>query len=117
MSNSQIISNQRLKRSALIQFIATTPPTAITMEACYSSHYWARVCENHGHKAQLIPTQHVKPFTRGNKTDVNDSVAIIEASQRPNLKFIPVKSIHQQNIKSLHCIRERLVRNRTSLMN
>ena len=81
------ISHQRLKRSALIQFIATTPPTTIAMEACYSSDYWARVCESHGHKAQLIPAQHVKPFTRGNKTDANDSVAIIEASQRPNLKF------------------------------
>ena len=59
MSNGQIISNQRLKRSTLIQFIATTPPTTIAMEACYSSHYWARVCESHGHKAQLIPAQHV----------------------------------------------------------
>ena len=117
MSKGQIVSNQRLKRSALIQFIATTPPTTIAMEACYSSHYWARVCQKHEHKVQLIPAQHVKPFTRGNKTDANDSVAIIEASQRPNLKFVPIKSIHQQDIQSLHRIRERLVRNRTALMN
>jgi len=117
MSNGQITSNKRLKRSALIQFVATTPPTTIAMEACYSSHSWARVCETHGHKVQLIPAQHVKPFTRGNKTDANDSIAIIEASQRPNLKFVPVKSIHQQDIQSLHRIRERLVCNRTALMN
>ena len=116
MSKGKIVSNQRLKRSALIQFITTTPPTTIAMEACYSSHYWARVCQKRGHKVQLIPAQHVKPFTRGNKTDANDSVAIIEASQRPNLKFVPIKSIHQQDIQSLHRIRERLVRNRTALI-
>ena len=86
-------------------------------EACYSSHYWARQCEKYSHKVLLIPAQHVKPFTRGNKTDANDAVAIIEASQRPNLRFVPIKTTHQQDIQSLHRIRERLVRNRTALTN
>ena len=51
----------------------------------------------------------MKPFTRGNKTDANDAVAIIEAAQRPNLRFVPIKTLHQQDIQSLHRIRERLV--------
>jgi len=87
------------------------------MEACYSSHYWAREFERYGHQVKLIPAQHVKPFTRGNKTDANDAVAIIEASLRPNLRLVPVKPIHQQDIQNLHRIRERLVGNRTALTN
>ena len=87
------------------------------MEACYSSHHWAREFEALGHTVKLIPAQHVKPFTRGNKTDANDAVAIIEASIRPNLRFVPIKTTHQQDIQCLHRIRERLVGNRTGLTN
>ena len=112
-----ITSNKQYKRAALIKFIANTAPATIAMEACYSSHYWARECEKYGHRVLIVPAQHVKPFTRGNKTDANDAIAIIEASQRPNLRFVSVKSTHQQDIQSLHRIRERLVRNRTSLVN
>jgi transposase len=70
-----------------------------------------------GHSVKLIPAQHVKPFTRGNKTDANDALAIIEASNRPNLRFVPIKTTHQQDIQSLHRIRDRLVSNRTGLTN
>jgi transposase len=69
-----------------------------------------------GHSVLLIPAQHVKPFVRGNKTDANDAVAIIEASQRPNLGFVPMKTTHQQDIQCLQRIRDRLVRNRTGLI-
>ena len=117
MSEGRIISNQRLNRAALIELIANTPVTTIAMEACYSSHYWARLCESHGHKALLVPALHVKPFTRGNKTDANDAVAIIESAQRPNLRFVPIKTTHQQDIQSLHRIRDRLVSHRTALTN
>jgi len=117
MQDGKVVSNKRINRKTLIEFLANTPAATIAMEACYSSHYWARQCEGYGHKALLIPAQHVKPFTRGNKTDANDAVAIIEAAQRPNLRFVPVKTIHQQDIQNLHRIRERLVRHRTALTN
>jgi len=115
--NHQVVSNKQFKRQPLKEFIANHEPCIIAMEACYSSHYWAREFQQSGHQVKLIPAQHVKPFTRGNKTDANDAVAIIEASRRPNLKLVPVKSAHQQDIQSLHRIRERLVVNRTALTN
>ena len=117
MANGKLISNKQVRRASLHSLMANQPPSIVAMEACYSSHYWAREFERYGHDVKLIPAQHVKPFTRGNKTDANDAVAIIEASQRPNLRFVPIKSAHQQDIQSLHRIRERLVRNRTGLIN
>jgi transposase len=117
MQDNHIQSNKQVRRKKLIELIANHPETTIAMEACYSSHYWGRLFESYGHKVLLIPAQHVKPFTRGNKTDANDAIAIIEASKRPNLRFVPTKSVHQQDIQNLHRIRERLVGNRTALSN
>lgn len=117
MNNGKLTSNRQVKRAALHALMVNQPPSTVAMEACYSSHYWAREFERYGHTVKLIPAQHVKPFTRGNKTDANDALAIIEASFRPNLRFVPIKTTHQQDIQSLHRIRERLVRNRTGLTN
>jgi len=117
MTNGKLTSNKQVKRTRLHSLIANHTPSTIVMEACYSSHYWAREFEALGHTVKLIPAQHVKPFTRGNKTDANDAVAIIEASNRPNLRFVPIKTTHQQDIQCLHRIRERLVKNRTGLTN
>lgn len=115
--NNKIIKNRKMSRPELAEFITNTPRTVIAMEACYTSHYWGRVCEQAGHTVRLIPAQHVKPFVRGNKNDSNDALAIAEAAQRPNLKFVPVKSRRQQDMQSLHRIRERVVRQRTGLIN
>ena len=109
--------NKRLSRNELPQFIAKQAPTVIAMEACYSSHYWARLFESYGHTVELIPAQHVKPFVVGNKSDRNDSLAIAEDSLRPNIKSVPIKSVEQQDIQSLHRFRERCIAQRTSLMN
>lgn len=117
MSGNKIISNKRVNRKELKLFMANHPTTTVAMEACYSSHYWAREFEKMGHSVLLVPAQHVKPFVRGDKTDANDAVAIIEASQRPNLRFVPIKTTHQQDIQCVHRIRDRLVRNRTGLSN
>lgn len=70
-----------------------------------------------GRHVLLIPAQHVKPFTRGNKTDTNDAGVIIEASRRPNLRFVTIKTTYQQDIQCLHRVLERLVSNRTSSIN
>ncbi len=92
-------------------------PTVVVMEACYSSHYWGREIAKLGHDTKLIPAQHVTPFVRGNKNDHNDAFAIAEASQRANIRFVPVKSEHQQEISCLHRIRERLVKSKTAMSN
>ena len=70
-----------------------------------------------GHDVKLIPAQHVTPFVRGNKHDHNDAFAITEASQRPYIRFVPIKTEHQQEISCLHRIRERLSKNKVALSN
>jgi len=109
--------NKRLNRSKLNAFMANTPPCRVVMEACYSSHYWGRVFTSYGHTVDLIPAQHVTPFVRGNKNDSNDALAIYEASLRPNIKFVPIKTEAQQEILMLHKIRERLLQNRIAATN
>jgi len=109
--------NRRFKRDELLEFIAQHNQVSIAMEACYSSHYWARTFESMGHKVKLLPAQFVSPFLVGNKSDKNDVVAIAEASQREHIHAVPVKTIEQQNIQSLHRIRDRYVSTRTALMN
>ena len=110
-------STKRLNRAKLHHSLSQLPPCTITMESCSTSHYWGRVCLELGHKVQLIPAQHVTPFVRGNKNDKNDCMAIFEASRRPNIRFVPVKTSHQQAILTLHRYRERLIEQRTACIN
>jgi transposase len=109
--------NKRLKRNQLLDFIRQQALTMVVMEACYSSHYWARVMAKLGHDTKLIPAQHVMPFVRGNKNDHNDAFAIKEASQHPYIRFVPIKTEHQQGISCLHRICERLGKNKVALSN
>jgi transposase len=109
--------NQKLKRPQLLDFMRQQAPTMVVMEACYSSHYWGREMAKLGHDVKLIPAQHVTPFVRGNKNDHNDAFAITEASQRPYIRFVPIKTEHQQEISCLHRIRERLNKNKVALSN
>ncbi len=109
--------NKKLKRSELLSFMQQQLPTTVVMEACYSSHYWGREISKLGHEVKLIPAQHVTPFVRGNKNDANDALAIAEASQRANIRFVPVKTEHQQEIACLHRIREWLIKNKVGLSN
>jgi transposase len=109
--------NKRLKRNQLLDFMRQQTPTMVVMEVCYSSHNLGRELTKLGHDVKLIPAQHVTPFVRGNKNDHNDAFAITEASQRPYIRFVPIKTEHQQNISCLHRIRERLIKNKTAMSN
>ena len=109
--------NKRLKRNELLDFLRQLAPTVVVMEACYSSHFWGREIAKLGHEVKLIPAQHVTPFVRGNKNDHNDAFAITEASQRANIRFVPIKTEHQQEISCLHRTRERLSKNKVALSN
>lgn len=113
----KVIFNRQVRRQELTLFMAQQPPVELAMEACYSSHYWGRCFEAMGHQVKLIPAQHVTPFVRGNKSDRNDAVAIAEAARRPDLKPVPLKSVEQQDIQSLHRLRERYLAQRTGLIN
>jgi len=83
------------------------------MKACYRSNPWGRRIEKLGHEVRLIPPFVVKPFVIGNKNDANDALAIAEASMRPTIRYISVKSTEQQDIQSLQRISERMIKIRT----
>ena len=116
-ANNKVLFNKKMNRSKFSEFMAQLPPCPVFMEACYSAHHWGRTLNNMGHQVHLIPAQHVKPFVRGNKNDHNDALAIAEAANRPNIRFVPVKSIEQQEVMAAHRIRSRLIHNRTQVVN
>jgi len=87
------------------------------MEACGSAHHWARTLKSLGHDARLMSPQFVKPYVKSNKNDVADAEAICEAVARPNMRFVPVKSVEQQAVLSLHRVRQGFVKARTAQAN
>jgi transposase len=98
-------------------FFANLSPCVVGMEACCGAHYWSRVISRLGHTVRLIAPQFVKPYVKSNKNDANDAEAICEAVGRPQMRFVPAKSVEQQDIQSLHRVRSRLVSSRTQLAN
>jgi transposase len=108
------IRRVKLQRSELAEFFGKMAPAVVAMEACGSSHHWARRFAAMGHEVRLIATKFVRPFVKTNKTDAADAAAIWEASQRPGMRFVPVKNEQQQGILALHNMRDLLVKSRTA---
>jgi transposase len=109
--------SKRLGRGQLMEFLAQIPPSVIGIEACTGAHYWARHFIQLGHTVKMMAPQFVKPYVKSNKNDKNDAAAIAEAVTRPDMKFVPIKSVEQQDIQMLHRVRELLVKQRTALAN
>lgn len=116
-AEGKVKSNRRFSAAKFIKFIHQLPITSIAMEACASSNYWGRRLQALGHRVLLIPAQHVKAFCRVHKSDGHDALAIAEAAQRPNIHFVPVKALEQQDLQLLGRIRERLIQQRTATIN
>jgi transposase len=110
-------TNTTVARGKLLALIARQPPALIFMEACGGAHDWARRFCAMGHEVRLLAPQYVTPFRRGQKNDPNDALALTEAGQRPNIPTVPMQSVEQQDLQALHRVRERLVKNRTALVN
>ena len=108
---------KQVRRAGLLKTVANLPPCLIAMEACGGGYYWALEFEALGHDVKLIPPQYVKPFVQVNKNDIRDAQAIAEAAARPATPTIALKSVEQQDIQSIHRVRERLVRERTAVAN
>ncbi len=87
------------------------------MEACVGAHHLSRQLLALGHDARIMPAQYVRPYLRGQKNDYHDGEAITEAVQRPRMRFVPTKSVEQLDLQSMHRVRSRLVRHRTSVIN
>lgn len=111
------ILRRRLRREQMLAFFDKLPACLIGMEACSSSHYWARELSRRGHEVKLIAPQFVKPYVKSNKNDANDAEAICEAVGRPNMRFVPIKTIEQQDMQAVHRIRSELVKQRTAKAN
>lgn len=114
-SEGRAVLRKRLRRDQVAEFFANLSPCMVGLEACGGSHYWARVLSQLGHTVRLIAPQFVKPYVKSNKNDANDAEAICEAVSRPQMRFVPAKSVEQQDIQSLHRVRSRLVSSRTQL--
>ena len=111
------VLRRQLRRDQMAAFFANLSPCLIGMEACGSAHYWARTLQSFGHTARLMSPQFVKPYVKSNKNDVADAEAICEAVARPNMRFVPVKSVEQQAVLSLHRVRQGFVKARTAQAN
>ena len=115
--HGRVVLRKRLSRSKLTECLTHLPPCLIGMEACGGAHYWARKFQQMGHEVKLISPQFIKPYVKSNKNDYNDAEAICEAVSRPQMRFVPVKGVAQQDIQALHRIRERLIGARTAVVN
>ena len=113
----KVLVRKQLRRAQVLDYFKGIAPCLIGIEACGSSHYWARELSQLGHHVKLIPAQFVKPFVKGGKNDANDAEAICEAVGRPSMRFVSIKSVEQQVMQAEHRIRTRLVRARTALSN
>jgi transposase len=112
-----VAARKTLRRSQMLPFFAKLSPCLIGMEACGTSHHWARELMALGHQVRLMPPAYVKPYVKRGKTDANDAEAICEAVTRPTMRFVAVKSPEQQAALALHRTRELLVKERTQLVN
>ena len=113
------VFNKKLKRKNVLSFFANLPPCLVGMEACGGAHYWAREIAklDAGHTVRLISPRRVKPFVLNNKTDAADARAICEVVGRPSTRFVPIKTVEQQDLAAWHRMRERKIKERTALAN
>lgn len=111
------VLRKQLRREQITTFFANLEPCLIGIEACGSAHHWARQLEALGHTVKLIAPQFVKPYVKSNKNDVADAEAICEAVGRPSMRFVPIKTIDQQAVLSLHRARQGFIKARTAQAN
>ena len=89
----EVVVRRQLKRSQVLKFFKRLPACLVGMEACATSHYWARELSKLGHDVKLMPPRYVKPYVKRNKNDAADAEAICEAVQRPTMRFVPIKGL------------------------
>src|SRR3984893_2992450 len=112
-----IVLRQKWSRGQVEARLANIPPCLIGMEACVGAHHLSRKLASLDHDARLMPAKYVRPYSKGQKNDFNDAEAIAEAVQRPTMKFVATKTADQLDLQALHRVRERLVSQRTGVIN
>jgi transposase len=112
-----IALRQKWSRGQVETRLANLPPCLIGMEACVGAHHLSRRLQRLGHDARLMPARYVRPYSKGQKNDFRDAEAIAEAVQRPTMRFVATKTAEQLDLQALHRVRERLVSQRTGIIN
>jgi len=112
-----IVLRQKWSRGQVEARFANMPPCLVGMEACVGAHHLSRKLQGFGHDARLMPAKYVRPYSKGQKNDFRDAEAIAEAVQRPTMKFVATKTADQLDLQALHRVRERLVSQRTGIIN
>jgi transposase len=115
-----VLVRPSVQRARLQQLVAALPPCTIGMEACSGAHHWARLFAQHGHIVRMMAPKFVAPYRmsgKRGKNDAADAQAICEAVQRPNMRFVPVKSQDEQARLCVHRVRQGWVEQRTAIIN
>lgn len=112
-----VIKRRRMRPDSIIAFARDLPPCTIAMEACCGAHHLGRLLVKQGHQVRLMPPEYVRPYVKAQKNDDRDAEAIAEAATRPTMRFVELKSEEQLDMQTLHRARDRLVGERTALIN
>jgi transposase len=112
-----VTRRERQQRAQFLPFMAQQPPATVVMEACGSAHHWGRKLQELGHRVVLLPPHHVRPYIRRNKTDRTDAKGILEASRNDDIRPVPVKTVAQHVVTSLHRLRSGWMTERTARLN
>lgn len=112
-----VVVRRQLRRGQVLPFFRKHPPCLVGMEACATSHHWAREITALGHEVKLMPPRYVKPYVKRNKNDAADAEAICEAVTRPTMRFVAIKTPEQQSVLMLHRTRHLFIKQRTTLIN
>jgi len=116
-ADGRVVLRRKLKRRYVLAFFEKLAPCLIGIEACASSHHWARQLQALGHNVRLMPPAYVKPYVKRQKNDATDAEAICEAVSRANMRFVPTKTPEQQSGLVLHRTRHLFIRQQTSVIN
>ena len=112
-----VVVRKTLRRERVLEYFSQLPACEVALEACGGAHYWHRELSKLGHSVRLLPAHKVKPYLDGNKNNAHDAAAICEASSRPSMRWVEPKTIAQQDLQSLHRVRQVTVRQCTLLAN
>ena len=118
--SGRAVFTRTVRRDKLLETLAAVPPCVVAMEACSGAHHWARRLTELGHSPRIIAPKFVTPYRmsgKQGKNDAQDAAAICEAAARPNMRFVPVKTVEQQAILTLHRVRQGFVEERTATVN
>src|SRR5687768_2628054 len=116
-STGRVVLREKLTREQLLHRFATHPVCIVAMETCCGSQHLGRIAATHGHDVHLIPAQHVRPFVKSQKNDFNDATALAEVARLPSMRAVPLRSIEQIDVQSVHRARQRLLEQRNGMTN